>query len=243
MKKIHHPAGIAIVLILTALPALAQSDFIVFPHVADGYFGDGTAYRSTLTLTNRSAGEVYCAADLYGMDVDFGTGRSSAFDIIIPQTGFVSVRTNAELPIQTGYMTLDCDSDQVYGQLSYASYDRYDFKTGEATVFPTAVQYSEYRILADRRDAAQLGVAIANTTDQETAYDLTLLDYDGTVINTGQITVPARSNTAAFLSQLLLPPEAPGSVYMLEIASRDFSLFSAIGLQYTGQVFTTVPAN
>jgi len=242
MKKTQ-PAGIVIVLMLTALPALAQSDFMVFPQVADGYFGDGTAYRSTLSLTNWSAGEVYCAADLYGMDVDFGTGRSAAFDIVIPQNGFVSVRTNAELPIQTGYMTVDCDSDQIYGQLSYAAYDLYDFKTGEATVFPTEVQYSEYRILADRRDGAELGVAIANDTDQETVYDLTLLDYDGTVVNTGQITVPARSNAAAFLNQLLLPGPPHGSVYMLEIASTDLSPFSAIGLQYTGQVFTTVPAN
>lgn len=242
MNKIQ-PAGIAIVLILTAFPALAEDGFMVFPQVADGYFGDGTAYRSTLTLTSWSADEAYCTADLYGMDVDFGTGRSSAFDISIPPHGFVSVRTTAELPMQTGYMTVACDSDQVYGQLSYASYDSYDFKIGEATVFPTGVQYSEYRILADRRDAAELGVAIANDTDHATVYELTLLDYDGTVINSGQITVPAKSNTAAFLGQLLLPAAAPGSVYMLEIASTDFSAFSAIGLQYTGHVFTTVPAN
>jgi len=242
MKKVQ-AACIAIAGILTALPGLAQSDFMVFPQVAAGYFGDGTAYRSTLTLTNWSTDNVYCAADFYGMDVDFGTGRSSVFDITVPSSGFVSVRTSADVPVQTGYLTVACDSDQVYGQLSYASYDIYDYKTGEATVFPTTAQYSEYRILADRREAAQLGVAIANDTDHATVYDLTLLDVDGTVINSGQITVPARSATAAFLSQLLLPAEPAGSVYMLEIASRDFSVFSAIGLQYTGQVFTTVPAN
>jgi hypothetical protein len=242
MKKLQ-PVGIAIALILTAVPAMAQSDFMVFPHVADGYLGDGTAYRSTLTLTNWSASDVYCSADLYGMDVDFGTGRSSNFDITVPQNGFVSVRTTAELPIDTGYMTVACESGQVYGQLIYASYDLYDFKTGEATVFPTGVQYSEYRILADRREAAELGVAIANDTDLTRVYDLTLLDYDGFVVNTGQITVPPRSSTAAFLSQLLLPAEPFGSVHMLEVASTDFSPFSAIGLQYTGHVFTTVPAN
>ena len=216
--------------------------FMIFPQVADGAFPDGAFYRTTISLTRKGSRDTTCSLTLYGMDANLGNGRASAFTLTVPADGFVSARTAGDGPIQTGYATVGCD-EEIYGQLTYAYYDASGTKIAEATVFPTEVESSSYDIIVDGRDGAGLGLAIANNTDLERIYDLTLRNQAGGRVSTGLVTVPARSNVAQFLNDLISPPPAPGNVHLLEVRASDFSVFSMIGLRFTGAVFSTVPAN
>ena len=171
-----------------------------------------------------------------------GDSRGAYFTTTVPGDGFVSGRTTGDGPLQTGYATVGCDTP-VSGQLTYSAYDASGTKIAEATVFPTEVESSSYDIIVDGQDGAQLGLAIANNTDLERVYDLTLRNHAGGRVGTGLVTVPARSNVARFVNELIAPPPTPGNVYLLEVRASDFSVFSMIGLRFTGAVFSTVPAN
>lgn len=215
---------------------------LIFPQVADGASGDGSFFRTTISLTRKSGGDAACRLILYGMDTDFGAGRGSSFTVTVPGNSFMSARTTGAGRLQSGYATVGCDR-RISGQLAYATYDASGTKFGEATVFPTEVESSSYSMIVDGRDGARLALAIANDTDHSRIYNLTLRDREGNRVSTGSVTAPARSNVAQFLNDLISPPPASGHVYLLEVRSSDRSDFSMIGLHVTGPVFSTVPAN
>lgn len=228
------------------LPAVsvAQGNYLIFPQVADGFFDDGSFYGATLNIKHWQGSEEtnVCLLDFFGMDVDFGGGRSNAFDVNVPRGGYVSIRTTGVVDIQTGYATLWCDAP-VYAQMSYAYYDAFGNKVAEATVPATWFEQFVHRLIVDGRDNAQLGLAIANNTDSTHNYTLRLEDDFGNVAGSGTTSVPPRSNLAVFVNDIVSPAPAPGQTYMLEVRSDDLSYFSVIGLQFTGGVFSTIPAD
>ncbi|MDE0165848.1 MAG: matrixin family metalloprotease [Bryobacterales bacterium] len=215
---------------------------LIFPQIADGSSSDGSFFRTTISLTRKARGDANCRLILYGMDTDFGAGRESLFTVTVPGNGFTSFRTTGAGRLQSGYATVGCDR-RISGHLTYAFYDASGTKFGEATVFPTEVESASYSMIVDGRDGAQLALAIANNTDRSRTYNLTLRDWDGDTVSMGSVTVPARSNIAQFLNDLISPPPASGIVYLLEVRSSDRSDFSMIGLHVTGFVFSTVPVN
>ena len=227
-------------------PAPANNDgarrSLIFPQVADGSFSDGTFFRTTISLASEWRSVVNCHLILYGMDADFGAGRESSFPLTVPAYGVMSVRTTGAGRLQSGYATVGCDRS-ISGQLTYATYDASGTKIAEATVFPTEFESFRYSIIVDGDDGARLGLAIANNTDLLRTYDLTLWDQSGGTVSTGSATVPARSNSARFLDELISPPPASGIVYLLEIRSSDYSRFSMIGIRVTGSVLSTVPTH
>ena len=216
---------------------------LIFPQVADGSFSDGTFFRTTIALANESFDVINCHLILYGMDADFGAGRGSSFPLSVPAYGVMSVRTTGAWQLQSGYATVGCDNYGISGHLTYATYDAFGTKISEATVFPTKRESYYYSIIVDGGDGARLGLAIANNTDLSRTYDFTLWDESGGTVSTGSATVPARSNSARFLDELISPPPASGIVYLLEIQSSDYSRFSMIGIRVTGSVFSTVPVH
>ena len=228
------------VMILAAWPASAQSrTFHVFPQLADGFFGDGTFYRTTINVIPLFS-DVTCSLVLWGgMTADFGEGAVSQLSISVQDDGFASVRTSGANAFSSGYGTLTCDSS-TYANAIYSFYSSNGTKLSEATVFSSRESFSQ-ELLVDGRDSARLGLAIANLTDLPRTYNLTLTDSAGTEIGTGSIEVSPRSANAKFVDEIMaLPPE---TVLKLEIRPEDFSEFSSIGLRFTGGVFTTVPAN
>ena len=108
-----------------------------------------------------------------------------------------------------------------------------------STTRTTEVESSEWRLIVDQRDGAQLGIAIANNSDAQKIYDV-VLSANG-VTRSGSVTIPARTSVSRFLNELLTAPD--NAVGTVTLRSRDDSDFSAIGLRFTGWVFTTIPAN
>ena len=217
----------------------AQSTFNVFPQVADGRFGDGTSYRSTLMILPWFEGDSpTCTLTLYGMSAVFtGGGASSTFTVNIPAGGSAAVQTTGAQSYQGGYGTLNCTA-AVFANVLYTFYASSGGKIGEATVFPSAESVKS-RLIADHRDGSRLGIAIANNNDSDRTFLVTYVTGSTTLSAT--IAVPARRSLAKFLDEVISVPA--GSVGVVTVTSPTLTNFSVIGLRYTGGVFTTIPGS
>jgi hypothetical protein len=166
-----------------------------------------------------------CTLQLWGLTVP-GLNLNYA----LGPNGWTIASTAGAQNLQTGYATLQC-STSVEAQLLYSYYSAGGTKLGEATVFSSPPARS-VQILADNRDGAQLGLAIANDSDQTNTYTIAAGN------SSGSVTLAPRSSTAKFVNQFLtLPPNYMGPV----IISSGTGTASIIGLRYTGTVFTTIP--
>jgi hypothetical protein len=234
--RIHR---IAIFFLLLSISQLlsAQSAFHVFPQIADGRFPDGSAYRSTVMILPSFEGDApQCTLTLYGTSVAFpGGGSASSFAISVPAGQAAVMQTTGAQSYQGGYGTLSC-STNVTASVLYTFYAASGAKVGEATVFSSS-QSVKYRLIADHREGARLGIAIANNTDSQQGYLITYVAGGSTLSNS--VTVPARRAVARFLDEIVSVPAA--SVGVVTITSPTLSNFSVIGLRFTGGVFTTIP--
>ena len=210
--------------------------FHVFPQIADGRFLDDSFFRSTLVVNERTGASTACTLNLVGLTAGFSQGIGSSFSISVP--GFAIFPTNGTQQLQTGYATLNCDTP-VDANLVYTLYSPQGLKVGEATVFSSDPSPTKHLVM-DETKGARLAVAIANDTDQPHVYTLSLTTSTGTT-QTTQIQIQAKTSTARFLYEMMLVP--PDAQRLFQIKSDDASNFSAIGLRFTGGLFTTVPAN
>ena len=236
------------VLIMAAIIEVrAQDTFHVFPQFADGGFPDGTHYKSTLMIRNAfSSTAADCTFRLYGLSATMGAavGPFSIFSVTVPQGhGWLHARSTAGQAFKSGYATLTCSS-YVYANVLYSLYlpgpaGVGGIKAGEATVFSSDDEYVA-RIIADQTEGARVGVAIANNTDLQHTYRVSVNGADGVIIGNATFSIPARSASAKFVDEMV--PAAAHQLVNVTIDTADFSLFSAIGLRFTGAVFTTIPA-
>jgi hypothetical protein len=214
-------------------PSGNANTYHVFPQVADGRFGDGSYYQSTLMVTNASSGSTSCTLQLHGLTVN-GLSQIS-FTV---GTFYIYITPGNTQSLQTGYASLQC-SAKVEAQLVYTFYAGNGVKVSEATVF-SSPSATLLRVIADYRGGSRLGLAVANDSTQSASYTLRVYDSNGIARGTSQLlTVAAGQNTAAFVEQFVtLPANFYG--YVDVVATTGSA--SVIGLRYTGNVFTTVPA-
>ncbi len=220
---------------------------LVFPHLADGQSGEGR-WRTTITLTPHQEGETRCRGRLYGVRADFGQGTSSLFSATVSFRNVWRGQTSGDGSLESGYAVVDCDGT-VTGYLSFAYYDGHGVKTGEAAVFP-AEEMAAHEFVVDGRDGAQVGIAIANTDDQQGEYVLELFDQDGNFHGSGELLIPAERNAAGLLGDLISPGPISGEVYRLRVRkvhvdSFDYFVssgleFAMIALRITGHVFSAI---
>lgn len=237
MKRTVRSVAVCVLVLGLARLGNAQSTFHVFPQVADGGFEDGTFYRSTLMVLPGFEGDAaQCTLTLYGMTAAFPGGASgSSFPISVPAGGSVAMQTTGSQPFQGGYGTLSCNVN-VFATLLYSLYISGGAKYSEATVFSSS-ESVKARLIADEREGARLGIAVANNTDSPQSYIVT---YTGSGFNvSATLAVPARRAVAKFLDEIMSAPA--GSTGVVTITSPTLSNFSVIGLRFTGGVFTTIP--
>jgi pseudomonalisin len=226
--------------VFTTIPAIQLSPtgatantYHVFPEFADGKFSDGAYYRTTRMYLNPvPLASPTCTTRLRGLTTDGKstlTGNLTGLD-------FAVVPTNGTQAFQAGYATMEC-TGVVEAQALYSLYSPDGVKLSEATVFSSPAAPA-VQILADFRDGAQVGLAIANDTDQINTYTITVYDADGKTVGSATQQLAARSSVAKFVSELvLLPPNYYGPV----VVSSGTGPVSVIGLRFTGSIFTTIP--
>ncbi len=248
---------LSLVLFLTAgaarIDAQAPSNVYIFPLFADGTAG-GLSYRSTLKMTkinapasmqctlvqrNTSAPFTGVAGYFYTADVlDAGFSPASQTRIFLdPTLPFEILRTSAQSPLKTGYATLTCPGT-VQAQLQISLFDARNNKLGEATVVP-ATRGASFQFLVDRRDGTRLGFSLINDSAIEgQQFILVARDQFNFEVDRRFYTIESWSQVSGFVDQMLnLPSNFVGSVEVVGVSGGQNY---AVGLQYTGTVFTTV---
>lgn len=210
-------------------PAAGTS--FVYPQFAEGTFADGSYFR-TAFIYQSLPGTVTCnqtnrGGITGGGNLEMLSPISKVFPLDIP---------DHIPPLRTGYSTIQCSAPLDAREL-LSFYDQNGTKISEATVF-SAPSASTVQILADTRDGARIAMNIANDSDLAGIYTISVIDVNGTVVGTAARTIPARANAAEFLDQLVT---VPANYYGKVIVSSSNGSASAIGIRFTGNVFTTVP--
>jgi hypothetical protein len=212
--------------------SVTANTYHIFPQIADGYFADGSYFQSTLVVTNVGSGSTNCTLQLHGMTVN---GQSQIS--FLPGAEFTFVSPGNVQAIQSGYASLQCAS-KVEAQLRYSFYSPAGTKRYEATVF-SSLPSASLRVAADYRGGSRLGIAVANDSSQSAGYTLRAYDAGGNVIGSANVTVGGNQNRAAFLDELVtLPNNYYGYVDIL----GNTSFASVVGLSFTANTVTTVPA-
>ena len=94
------------------------------------------------------------------------------------------------------------------------------------------------QFLADHRDGARFGVAVANPSNQPILVVVAVFDSAGQAIGNTAVDLHANDFRAFFVDELVtIPTGHTGQVVIAASGS-----FYAIGLRFTGLVFTTNPA-
>lgn len=233
--------SLLVTLMLWGGNVFAQDMFHVFPRFSDGRLSGGDSWRSTLSILPWFDSDApQCSLNLYGMTTSFpGTSANSVFTINIPAGGFLSIRSMGLQTLQNGYATLTCNK-YVYASVQFAYYNGVGTKLGEATVPSVTFESFESRMVFDMTEGALFGFAVANNTDISHTYDVTLTGSFGT--RTGSFNLGPRSANGMFVSDLITNIPA-GATGIMRIRSRDYSDHSAMGLRFTGGVFTTIPSD
>jgi hypothetical protein len=210
----------------------------VFPQFVDGAFPDGSFFRSTLFAINAATANASCNYQLHGMSND---RLGPANTITLPANGgvFRASTTGNAAAIAAGYSTLSCDQPTFsYVQYEYVSSDGavqgtasvYSSPSGTASefIFPTAPGY-------------RLGVAVANDSDNSSQITLRLGAAGANELQT-TIMLQPRSRTARFVDELFTIPNGFVPVaLLLQSAGPAPTPFNALGLTFSGPVFSTAP--
>jgi len=171
----------------------------VFPQFVDGRFSDGSYYRTTLMISNPSDSDgITCALQLRGLTVP-----GFEMNYSIAPGGWVISSTSGTQNFHSGYATLQC-STNVEPQLMYSYYRSDGIKISESLTF-SSPPAGTARVMGDERNGSQLGIAIANDSDQTASYTVFVgyVGSSGVGTRTSSLKVGPRSSVAQFLDQIV----------------------------------------
>ena len=214
----------------------------IFPQFV---FGGGWA--STLTLIALNEDETTCKFSAQGrhMTLRAVSGHSNS-GTEITLSGFKTGQWNIfkteapdDGPASSGMAILQCDR-------AVLAHTLFSLTVGGSVVAEALVEPShefkaveEYVLfLADHRNGARFGLAVANPSDRAIDVSVQVYDGQGEVVVDTTVKVPENTSKAFFVDELGTIPE--GHTGAVELRA-DESLY-VIGLRFTGLVFATIPA-
>jgi hypothetical protein len=193
------------------------------------------------TLTQRNTSAAFTGATgyfypAYTTDAGFSPAAQSVV-ILYPYLPWEILRTNAQSPLQMGYAKLSCPGE-VQAQLQLSLLDAKNNKLGEATIAP-ATQGSSFQFLIDRRDGTRLGFSLINDSPSGGQFALVARDQFNFEVTRQYDIIEPWSQVSRFVDQMItLPTDFVGTVELVGVTSGELNY--AVGLQYTGTVFTTI---
>src|SRR5207248_10417087 len=138
--------------------------------------------------------------------------------------------------LRTGYAKLACPGT-VQAQVQVSLSETWKNRRGEATIAP-ASQGASFRLLMDRRDGTRLGFSLVNDSAGEGQFILIARDQFNYEVDRQYDIIEPWSQVSRFVDQMLtLPSDFVGSIEIVGISGGQNY---AVGLQYTGTVFTTI---
>ena len=220
--------------------ASAQHKYI-FPQ-----FAFGAGWESTL-MVQASATPTTCTFSAQGRFLTMRNpfAENSLSGTSIPLTfgmnGWTILKTATPLgmEVSSGMAVLDCSEEVSANTL-------FSLEVGGSLVAEAVVEPAEEivsgesvaQFLADHRDGARFGVAVANPSNQPIDVSVAVADLDGQQIAETTVNVPAKASQAFFVDALVtIPTGHTGQVLITTTGSM-----YVVGLRFSGQVFTTIPA-
>ena len=217
-----------------------KAQFHVFPQFVDGKFPDGSGYRSTLMVSSDSTSSINCTGTILNLVPGLGPDARNLDTLTIAAGGLAIISTpGTQQPLRVTYATLYC-SAPVTAQLLYSYFSESGSLVSEATVFSSPVA-KVAQLVADQRKGARLGFAVANDGLESSEFLVQAFDSTDVEIGRTNLRIAGRSQTARFINDLIpLPSDFVGRV-LISAATPEAGNFYAMGLRFTGAVFTTIP--
>jgi hypothetical protein len=223
------------------LKAQGGATLHVFPQVADGV-GGSAAFLSSLAVINVSNQAANCTYRLYGGVANRISGPSTFTlgSLGTPILINTVLADGTNLPLATGYGTLTC-SQPVTATVSYVY-----LAVPSGTVIAGAAVFSsppakQAELVAYQTAGYRTALAIANDTDTAAQYQVTVYfgNGGGRQIGPANVSVPARSNLATFLDEIMT---FPSDFNVGAVVVSGSTPFSTVGLVFNGSVFFSEPA-
>ena len=233
-----------------------------FPIVAAG-FTPGSSdqfYVTEFVINNPSARRIdgqlsFFALDGSSMSVGLRvvpgstTSTESFFELSVPANGTWRAYTNETAALRTGWVILDTTED-VNSIAVFSLNSRRSGLISEASVFPaftgmiqrllgdTGQRSASIALLTDQT-ISDTGIAIANGNSQAASVTIRLLDSSGRTTQSSRITLQPFSSTSKFLREFF----AGLTSFQGTVEIQSYLPIAALGLRFTGAVFTTLPVS
>ena len=206
----------------------------VFPQFV---FGGGWA--STLTVHALGDGPTTCRLTAGGRVLppwrDISSGQEAMLNL--DEWYFQVLKTGNTGSVSSGMAMLECNKE-VWTHVLFS------LDSGGSTISEALVESAEPDSLvvfvADHHGGSRFGVAAANPSDQAIEVTVSVTGLAEGVEKEVEVSIPPHESKAFFLDELYdIPKDHLGGVALW---SNDGRLLYVIGLRFTGQVFTTIPA-
>ena len=215
-------------------PQITFEHQYVFPQFV---FGGGWA--STLTVQALGDGPTTCrltaGARVLPTWRDISSGQEAMLNL--DEWHFQVLKTGNTGSLSSGMPMLECNKEVwTHVLVSLAS--------GGSTISEALVEPAEpdrwVVFVADHRGGSRFGVAVANPSDQAIEVKVSVTGLAEGDEKEVEVSIPPHESKAFFLDELYdIPKDHLGGVSLWSDAGR---LLYVIGLRFTGQVFTTIPA-
>lgn len=240
-----HSARTLLVLALSigglAEVALAQHEYI-FPQFT---FGGG--WGSTLTVLTEIDSATTCTFSAEGrfLTMRDHRGNLQTGTELTLQGAFNLLKTESQgMEASSGMAVLDCNKEAISANTLF-SWEVGGSLVGEALVEPSeeveAAPDSHVWFPADYRDGARFGVAVANPSNQSLDVHVLATGIDLEVFVNTTVNAPAKSAKAFFVDELGTIPTGQVVQVLISPSNNPGPSVYAVGLRFTGQVFTTIP--
>ena len=221
----------------------AQHKYI-FPQFAFGGGWESTlmvqALGSNTTCTFSAQDRSFTMRDPYGNNLS-GTQQQ----LILGMNGGTILKTATPqgMAASSGMAVLDCDEEVSANTL-------FSLEVGGSLVAEAVVESSEEivpggpvaQFLADHRDGARFGVAVANSSNQPLDVLIAVGDLGGQPIGEVTVNVPANAAQAFFVDELVTIPTGHTGQVLIRPSNNPGPSVYVVGLRVTGLVITTIPA-
>ena len=211
-------------------PKITFEHKYIFPQ-----FPYGGGWSSTLTVLDKGdGGPTTCRFTTVGRPIPGKT--EPEFILNLDERNGHVWRTGWGGSLSSGMAMLECDN-AVWTHVLFSL--RSDGSIVSEALVEPAPEDNFVLFVADHRGGSRFGVAVANPSDQQIEVTVSVTGLNEAEDRT-EINIPARDAKAFFLDELYdIPKDHLGVVAMW---SDDTNSLHVIGLRFTGQVFTTIPA-
>ena len=215
-------------------PQITFEHQYVFPQFV---FGGGWA--STLTVQALGDGPTTCRLTAGGRVLptwrDISSGQEAMLNL--DEWHFLVLKTGNTGSLSSGMAMLECNKE-VWTHVLFS------LASGGPTISEALVEPAEpdrwVVFVADHRGGSRFGVAVANPSDQAIEVKVSVTGLAEGDEKEVEVSIPPHESKAFFLDELYdIPKDHLGGVSLWSDAGR---LLYVIGLRFTGQVFTTIPA-